>query len=308
MTRTAAKAGAIRAQGADVRRRRRARQDGGHARRRGRRARRRRPPDDRPRRRHRHAQNRQVVRAHEPVAHRGHRHAPRRRASGGRPAPRRPELRGLALRAGRRPGQDRGRSARYRSAAEDAAGSSRGYAMSRTWSPPPTASRAWSCATAGSTDQAPASTTAPPSTATSNAAAFRSSAPAAAIWSFIHIEDAAEATLAAIEHGAPGIYNIVDDDPAPVSEWLPELAGDRRRGAAAPSARARRSPGGGQARGGDDDQDPRGVEREGEARARLGAAARELAAGLPGGVRAASRWPRPLKPPRTARPPPRGPR
>ncbi len=45
-----------------------------------------------------------------------------------------------------------------------------------------------------------------------------------AIWSFIHIDDAAEATLAAVEGGDPGIYNIADDDPAPVSEWLPALA------------------------------------------------------------------------------------
>jgi nucleoside-diphosphate-sugar epimerase len=35
-------------------------------------------------------------------------------------------------------------------------------------------------------------------------------------WSFIHVDDAATATLAAIEHGRPGIYNVVDDDPAPV--------------------------------------------------------------------------------------------
>ena len=47
---------------------------------------------------------------------------------------------------------------------------------------------------------------------------------AAGVWSFIHVRDAAEATVAAIEHGSPGIYNIVDDDPAPVSEWLPALA------------------------------------------------------------------------------------
>jgi nucleoside-diphosphate-sugar epimerase len=40
----------------------------------------------------------------------------------------------------------------------------------------------------------------------------------------IHIDDAACATVAAIERGRPGIYNIVDDDPAPVSEWLPALA------------------------------------------------------------------------------------
>jgi nucleoside-diphosphate-sugar epimerase len=44
------------------------------------------------------------------------------------------------------------------------------------------------------------------------------------ITSFIHIEDAARATLAAIERGRPGIYNIVDDDPAPVSAWLPYFA------------------------------------------------------------------------------------
>jgi nucleoside-diphosphate-sugar epimerase len=44
-------------------------------------------------------------------------------------------------------------------------------------------------------------------------------------WSFIHVEDAASATVAAIERGTPGeIYNIVDDEPAPVSEWLPALA------------------------------------------------------------------------------------
>jgi nucleoside-diphosphate-sugar epimerase len=44
------------------------------------------------------------------------------------------------------------------------------------------------------------------------------------VWSFIHIADAAEATVAAVEQGRPGIYNIVDDDPAPVAEWLPALA------------------------------------------------------------------------------------
>ena len=44
------------------------------------------------------------------------------------------------------------------------------------------------------------------------------------VWSFIHIADAAEATVAAAEHGARGIYNVVDDDPAPVAEWLPVLA------------------------------------------------------------------------------------
>ena len=45
-----------------------------------------------------------------------------------------------------------------------------------------------------------------------------------AVWSFIHIADAADATVAAIDHGRPGVYNVVDDDPAPVAEWLPSLA------------------------------------------------------------------------------------
>ena len=44
------------------------------------------------------------------------------------------------------------------------------------------------------------------------------------VWSHVHIEDAAAATAVAVERGRPGIYNIVDDDPAPVREWLPVLA------------------------------------------------------------------------------------
>ena len=46
----------------------------------------------------------------------------------------------------------------------------------------------------------------------------------AGIWSFIEIADAAAATVAAVGRGAPGVYNIVDSDPAPVAEWLPYLA------------------------------------------------------------------------------------
>lgn len=44
------------------------------------------------------------------------------------------------------------------------------------------------------------------------------------ISSFVHLEDAASATVLALEHGEPGIYNVVDDEPAPVREWLPVLA------------------------------------------------------------------------------------
>jgi len=46
----------------------------------------------------------------------------------------------------------------------------------------------------------------------------------AGVWSFVHVADAAEATVAAVERARPGIYNIVDDEPAPVAEWLPGLA------------------------------------------------------------------------------------
>jgi nucleoside-diphosphate-sugar epimerase len=44
------------------------------------------------------------------------------------------------------------------------------------------------------------------------------------VWSFIQIEDAAAATVEAVEHGTRGVYNVVDDEPAPVREWLPALA------------------------------------------------------------------------------------
>ncbi|MGZ4218562.1 MAG: NAD-dependent epimerase/dehydratase family protein [Solirubrobacteraceae bacterium] len=52
------------------------------------------------------------------------------------------------------------------------------------------------------------------------------------VWSFIHVADAAEATVAAVEHGSRGVYNVVDDDPAPVADWLPALA--RQLGAKKP--------------------------------------------------------------------------
>ncbi|GAA4737836.1 NAD-dependent epimerase/dehydratase family protein [Phytohabitans rumicis] len=46
----------------------------------------------------------------------------------------------------------------------------------------------------------------------------------AGVWSLVHIVDAVSATVAAIERGKRGIYHVADDDPAPVGEWLPELA------------------------------------------------------------------------------------
>jgi nucleoside-diphosphate-sugar epimerase len=44
------------------------------------------------------------------------------------------------------------------------------------------------------------------------------------MFSFIHVEDAASATVAAVERGDPGVYNVVDDEPAPLREWLPAYA------------------------------------------------------------------------------------
>lgn len=44
------------------------------------------------------------------------------------------------------------------------------------------------------------------------------------VFSFIHIDDAAAAVVAALDHGAPGVYNVVDDEPAPLREWLPVYA------------------------------------------------------------------------------------
>ena len=45
-----------------------------------------------------------------------------------------------------------------------------------------------------------------------------------AVYSYIHVDDAAGATVAALDHGAPGAYNVVDDDPAMMREWLPKYA------------------------------------------------------------------------------------
>jgi nucleoside-diphosphate-sugar epimerase len=44
------------------------------------------------------------------------------------------------------------------------------------------------------------------------------------VFSFVHVEDAAAATVAAVERGAPGIYNVVDDEPAPATDWMPAFA------------------------------------------------------------------------------------
>ena len=44
------------------------------------------------------------------------------------------------------------------------------------------------------------------------------------MFSFVHVDDAAAATVAACERGAPGVYNVCDDEPAPMRDWLPAYA------------------------------------------------------------------------------------
>ena len=86
----------------------------------------------------------------------------------------------------------------------------------------------------------------------------------AGVWSFIHLADAAEATLAALGRGAPGLYNIVDDQPASAVEWIPYLA--EVAGAKSPFRRARvgRPSCGRGGCGVNDDSDPRLIELEGQ--------------------------------------------
>ncbi len=90
--------------------------------------------------------------------------------------------------------------------------------------------------------------------------------------------------MAAIEHGDRGVYNVVDDDPAPVAEWLATLA--HELGAEKPM-RVPRFIGrlfAGETGCGDDDRRPRRVEREGQARAGVAPGASELAAGVRRGM------------------------
>ena len=91
----------------------------------------------------------------------------------------------------------------------------------RCWRRP--ASRAWCCATGSSMAPAPITRR----TATwprGEPPPFPGRRAGTGTFSFLHVEDAAAATAAALERGAPGIYNVVDDEPAPLHEWLPAYA------------------------------------------------------------------------------------
>ena len=228
--------------------------------------------------------------ADQPAAHRGHGPPAGRRPRGRGAALRGAELRGLAVRAHRRAGEDRGRPARpttrrrrcaptleailYLESAVtgDRAGTEGVVLRYGGFYGPGTAPRARSRRRdGGGGPQA-----AVPDRRRRRRASGR----------FIHIEDAAAATVAAIEHGRRGIYNVVDDEPAPGARsgcrrwrarWAPSRRGACRAGSAGCSA--------GEAATRHDDRGARRLERQGEARARLAAALPELAAGLRAGAR-----------------------
>ena len=113
------------------------------------------------------------------------------------------------------------------------------------------------------------------------------------ISSFIHLDDAAAATVLALERDLAGIYNIVDDEPAPMREWLPALAASTRRQAAPPRPVVARRAGRGQGHGDDGRRVPRRLERQGQTGTRLDAPLPELAPGLHRGLRPARPAPRP---------------
>ena len=104
------------------------------------------------------------------------------------------------------------------------------------------------------------------------------------MFSFIHVDDAADATVAAVERGAPGVYNVTDDEPAPMTRVGAGLRGGRGREAPlrVPVWLARLVAGKEvQLRA----RAARRLEREGEARARLGAGPPKLAERVPESLR-----------------------
>ena len=102
------------------------------------------------------------------------------------------------------------------------------------------------------------------------------------VFSFIHLDDAAAATVLALEQGATGIYNITDDDPAPMRDWLPAPRPRRQAAAARPAVAG--PPDRGTRPGGDEHRRTRRIERQGAARARLDSALPQLAGRLRRGL------------------------
>ena len=220
----------------------------------------------------------------EPAAKRGHRQPARRRSRRRHPPFVAQSFGGWSsapANSGRRRG---GRDPRRRQAGADAARRSPRSPISRRQSAGSTGPTASSCATAGSTGPAPAAGRSPrPADRGDRERKFPIIGDGGGVWSFIHVADAADATVEALERGAPGIYNIVDDDPAAG----PGVAAEGRRGGRREAAEADPEAGSEgsrrRARGRHDDRRARRLERKGEARARLDARAPELAHGRCGG-------------------------
>ena len=241
-----------------------------------------RAPDDRDlpgaRRQARHQAHGPVVRHHQPAAHRGHR-PPAGRGRGGRRRPRRrAELRQLE-RHPRRAAGSRPRRTRSTGTTERPphAGDGGDPATSRTRSSRPAARslRYGALYGPGATDD---------QVELVRKRQFPLVGGGTGYSSWVHLDDAASATVLAVEQQATGVFNIVDDEPAPASEWLPYLAACA---GAKPPMRVPEvaGPAAGRGRGGDDDdRGPRLLQRQGQARARLAAALPVLAAGLQGGA------------------------
>ena len=221
LSRSEERAEAIRAAGAEALRLRRLRRRGPGAGSRGRRARGRRPRDDLASRPDRPAQPR--VRPQQPDPPRGHPQPARRRRGGRGAAGGRPEHL-LHVRAGRRHGQGRGGAPDERRAGL-LRGVGRGHRQPRGpgdrnaegieglvlrygWFYGPGTYFGLDGSTAEDVRRR----------------RFPIVGKGSGVSSFIHIDDAAAATVAAVERGDPGIYNVVDDEPAPMSEWIPVYA------------------------------------------------------------------------------------
>ena len=105
----------------------------------------------------------------------------------------------------------------------------------------PRGSRAWSSATASSTAPAPTTTAAARSPKQVSKRMLPVIGPGTGIASFIHVEDAAAATVAALDRGAPGIYNVVDDEPGPAAasgcRSTPRRSAPSRRAGCRPGSR-----------------------------------------------------------------------
>src|SRR5262249_16455561 len=122
---------------------------------------------------------------------------------------------------------DPSRTRRTRSTRRRRARCARRCERSATWrrpSPAPTGPRESCFAMARSTVLARHYLGAGDSSRWAENAGSRRCAAAPGVWRFVRIADAAEATVAAIERGRRVTYNIVDDEPAPVADWLPALA------------------------------------------------------------------------------------